>query len=712
MKGFKLDKNGDIIINNLDKIPSEPEEYYGKSEQKAQWNQAEGVTSQVVTTDGQGKNKFDKSKYLKLSNYTLPEGATYTYAEIPLEPNKTYTVSVVRKDGFDGTGYGYLLISDTSGINNNLTAVAHQTDASINNSPYTVYSGGKLYIGYHPTYPSAMTQEKLDYIWEHTDVQIEEGTTATTYEDYIYDSPSPSHPSNLTSNIPAGSYQIPTESGIYEVTLTEDLHGLDDTYRDKICFDSVSGKGYLEQNTQADHIKNYTLLNLNSLTHETLHFVYNVANIDKSKLTYSDVGKIKCTHFQYVSGSYHPTSNNIHLYLSPDTNNNIFFDIRKENLDITDFSDRTANIESCKRWLNENDPIVISPRTTPFKTALTFTKVTSSTLPVLPWTAYGKQLIPFEPYTTNSTGGTTKYWTAPPFVLGQTYYFGGGVCEDGTAINSNNSAFIILKNGAQVYNKSPNRAITITADMVGANMVGLYTNATIAGKTVTQFSGELGSVYSGSYEPFNPTPPESVTPTPDYPYVTFEGTTHIKTQTGYGIELHGLSTVKDVLSIDKKYHDAKVTRNLSFIESYDGETIEGEYMSSTGSLTTGAKVLYKLQTPIIEEITYKEPGIDCEIRMIDGNELVRQTVQIVLSTNKGEWFFNEELGIKFPNILGKNLDENIIRNEIQQGLLQVDSSFIMTSFEMSFDMLKRNLKISFTAQNDSGDEISGVTNYA
>lgn len=232
--------------------------------------------------------------------------------------------------------------------------------------------------------------------------------------------------------ITAGSYQASTESGIYEVTIAEDLIETDEANKDRICFDSVSGIGYLE----------------------------NIRQSNKTKI------------------------------------------------------------------------------------ALTFTKVESSTLPVLPWTAYGKQLIPFEPYVTNSTGSTTKDWPAPPFVLGETYYFGGGVCDDGTAINSNNSAFIILKDGVQVYNKSPSRAITITEDLLGADTVRLYTNSSLVGKTVTQFTGELGSSYSGSYEPFNPTPPESITPSSDYPQkfydlsnvtVTSRGKTLEEMETPYDI---------------------------------------------------------------------------------------------------------------------------------------------------------------------------------
>lgn len=43
-----------------------------------------------------------------------------------------------------------------------------------------------------------------------------------------------------------------------------------------------------------------------------------------------------------------------------------------------------------------------------------------------------------------------------------------------------------------------------------------------------------------------------------------------------------------------------------------------------------------------------------EIQLVDGSDLLAQTVQTVLNTNKGEWFLNEDEGINFWNILGKH----------------------------------------------------------
>lgn len=43
--------------------------------------------------------------------------------------------------------------------------------------------------------------------------------------------------------------------------------------------------------------------------------------------------------------------------------------------------------------------------------------------------------------------------------------------------------------------------------------------------------------------------------------------------------------------------DDAVVHNMGYIASYNGETITGDYISSTGSLTTGAQVAYKLSQP-------------------------------------------------------------------------------------------------------------------
>ncbi len=99
------------------------------------------------------------------------------------------------------------------------------------------------------------------------------------------------------------------------------------------------------------------------------------------------------------------------------------------------------------------------------------------------------------------------------------------------------------------------------------------------------------------------------------------------------------------------------------------------------------------------------------MQMVDKKELLRQKVISVLRTNKGEWFLNPNEGIIFDNLLGKKKDDEIIRNEILDGLRQVDVTFELTGFECDFDRETRKLVINFSASNSGGDTIEETLNY-
>ena len=68
--------------------------------------------------------------------------------------------------------------------------------------------------------------------------------------------------------IEAGSYQVSAESGIYEVTISDDLIDADDTNKDRICFDSVSGIGYREN--MRNGVKTRTSLTFTKVESSTL----------------------------------------------------------------------------------------------------------------------------------------------------------------------------------------------------------------------------------------------------------------------------------------------------------------------------------------------------------------------------------------------------------------------------------------------------------
>ena len=54
------------------------------------------------------------------------------------------------------------------------------------------------------------------------------------------------------------------------------------------------------------------------------------------------------------------------------------------------------------------------------------------------------------------------------------------------------------------------------------------------------------------------------------------------------------------------YINGRVVRKIGVIERYNGETIKGEYISTTGALTTGATVYYKLDKPVYEQEQFIE----------------------------------------------------------------------------------------------------------
>lgn len=90
-----------------------------------------------------------------------------------------------------------------------------------------------------------------------------------------------------------------------------------------------------------------------------------------------------------------------------------------------------------------------------------------------------------------------------------------------------------------------------------------------------------------------------------------------------------------------------------------------------------------------------------EIQMVEGDELLRQTVQSIIETNKGEWFEDWDEGIEFSNILGKGVTEEMVIAEIEDGLQQVDENLNISNFEMS--VKDRVLTVKFTCADEEND---------
>lgn len=77
-----------------------------------------------------------------------------------------------------------------------------------------------------------------------------------------------------------------------------------------------------------------------------------------------------------------------------------------------------------------------------------------------------------------------------------------------------------------------------------------------------------------------------------------------------------------------------------------------------------------------------------EIELIEGDELTVQTIQQVLSTNKGEWIFDTEEGINFDNIFGK---KRIKTNTAKDALYRQELANVRAENNKHIDALAKRL---------------------
>ena len=95
--------------------------------------------------------------------------------------------------------------------------------------------------------------------------------------------------------------------------------------------------------------------------------------------------------------------------------------------------------------------------------------------------------------------------------------------------------------------------------------------------------------------------------------------------------------------------------------------------------------------------------VNSSIEMVTDAELLRQKVQRVLGTNKGEWSYDTDEGIDFQAVLRKNPDKDEIRATIDEALVQIDDTFVITSFDLTMD--GRKATVSFEAVNADGVKV-------
>lgn len=102
--------------------------------------------------------------------------------------------------------------------------------------------------------------------------------------------------------------------------------------------------------------------------------------------------------------------------------------------------------------------------------------------------------------------------------------------------------------------------------------------------------------------------------------------------------------------------------------------------------------------------------IDKDIQIARDDELLRQTVELVICTNQGEWFGDLQEGIDRSLLLRKNPDSDEIRGTIEEAALRVNKALIMTYFDLSVDN-KRHATITTRWKKAGGNEVEVTYTY-
>ncbi len=226
----------------------------------------------------------------------------------------------------------------------------------------------------------------------------------------------------------------------------------------------------------------------------------------------------------------------------------------------------------------------------------------------------------------NPTGATKKGWNIelPNFKLevGKQYTYTAPILK-----GSNACGLYAKANDTQLVTylqsrKTQTFTVSEEADFSqGMFLAGDSEDALTLGDELTAMV-ELGSVAT-EFEPYTGGKPS---PSPDYPQeIISKEVSEIKITNGADlsqtitlsepITLRGITVPSGGnVTIDGQQYmsdyidsvSGKINRLNGFIDSYNGEEVGTIYMSTTGQLTTGAKVIYKLSQPTQEDLPQQD----------------------------------------------------------------------------------------------------------
>ncbi|AVM69059.1 hypothetical protein C3V36_07285 [Lachnospiraceae bacterium oral taxon 500] len=84
-----------------------------------------------------------------------------------------------------------------------------------------------------------------------------------------------------------------------------------------------------------------------------------------------------------------------------------------------------------------------------------------------------------------------------------------------------------------------------------------------------------------------------------------------------------------------------------------------------------------------------------DFKIISGEDEILQSLERILTTRKGEWFLNEEIGLDYSELEKKEVDQELLRLSVIEAVLQEERVQEVLDLIIEWDRAKRALKLSF-----------------
>jgi phage baseplate assembly protein W len=90
----------------------------------------------------------------------------------------------------------------------------------------------------------------------------------------------------------------------------------------------------------------------------------------------------------------------------------------------------------------------------------------------------------------------------------------------------------------------------------------------------------------------------------------------------------------------------------------------------------------------------------------DDDEFI-QVIREILSTNAGEWFLDDEQGMRRFDILGQKFNHDDAIDIIGEAIFQHEDVERIDTIDIDFDRLNRKMTVKFTVVKKTGETVQG-----